>query len=57
MWSRNISCDEVTVREFTYLGGRVSTGGGHEAMVTARTTCGRLSLGGAVSCCMAEDFL
>ena len=34
-------CDEVeTVREFTYLGDRVSTGGGCEAAVTARTICG-----------------
>ena len=32
-------CDEVdTVREFTYLGDRVSTGGGCEAAVTARTS-------------------
>ena len=32
-------CDEVeTVREFTYLGDRVS--GGCEAAVTARTRCG-----------------
>ena len=34
-------CDEVkTVRVFTYLGDRVSTGGGCEAAVTARTRCG-----------------
>ena len=34
-------CDEVkTVREFTYLGDRVSAGGGCEAAVTARTRCG-----------------
>ena len=34
-------CDEVeTVNEFTYLGGRVSAGGGYEAAVTARTRCG-----------------
>ena len=33
-------CDEVeTVREFTYLGDRVSAGGGCEAVVTARTRC------------------
>ena len=33
--------DEVeTVWEFTYLGDRVSTGGGYEAVVTARTRCG-----------------
>ena len=34
-------CDEVeTEREFTYLGDRVSAGGGCEAAVTARTRCG-----------------
>ena len=34
-------CDEVeTVSEFTYLGDRVSAGGGCEAAVTARTRCG-----------------
>ena len=34
-------CDAVkTVREFTCLGDRVSAGGGCEAAVTARTTCG-----------------
>ena len=33
-------CDGVeTVREFTYLGDRVSVGGGCEAAVTARTRC------------------
>ena len=33
-------CDEVeTVSEFTYLGDRVSAGGGCEAAVTARTRC------------------
>ena len=31
-------CDEVeTVREFTYLGDRVSAGGEYDAAVTART--------------------
>ena len=29
-----------TVWEFTYLGDRVSAGGGYEAAVTARTKCG-----------------
>ena len=34
-------CDEVkTVRESTYLGNRVSEGGGCEAAVTARARCG-----------------
>ena len=34
-------CDKVeTVRELTYLGDRVSAGGGCEAAVTARTKCG-----------------
>ena len=33
-------CDNVeTVREFTYLGDRVSAGGGCKAAVTARTRC------------------
>ena len=32
-------CDEV-VKECTYLGDRVSDGGGREAAVTARTRCG-----------------
>ena len=33
-------CDQVeTVREFTYLGDRMSAGGGCEAPVTARTRC------------------
>ena len=34
-------CDEVqTIREFTYLGDRVSAGEGCEAAVTVRTRCG-----------------
>ena len=34
-------CDKVeTVRTFTYLGDRVSTGGGCETAVTARARCG-----------------
>ena len=34
-------CDEVeAVRKLTYLGGRLSAGGGYEAAVTARTRCG-----------------
>ena len=38
-------CDEVkTVREFTYLGDRVSAGGGCEAVVTARMRCGWVKL-------------
>ena len=33
-------CDELeTVSEFTYLGDRVSFGGGCDAAVTARTRC------------------
>ena len=36
-------CDEVeTVRESTYLGDRVSAGGGCEAAVTAKTDIGGL---------------
>ena len=51
-------CDEVkTVREFTYLGDRVSTGGECVAAVHARTRCGCVSLGSVVSCCMLGDFL
>ena len=39
------SCDEVeTVRNFTYLGVRVSACGGYEADVTARTKCGWVKL-------------
>ena len=35
------SCDGVeAVRGFTYLGDRVSAGGGCEAAVTARARCG-----------------
>ena len=34
-------CDEVKkVKEFTYLGDRMSAGGGCEAAVTARIRCG-----------------
>ena len=34
-------CDEQkTVNEFTYLGDRMSAGGGCEAAVTTRTRCG-----------------
>ena len=29
-----------TVREFTYLGDKVSVGGGCEAVMSARTKCG-----------------
>ena len=40
-------CDEVeTVSKFTYLGNRVSAGGGCEADVTARTRCGWTMLRG-----------
>ena len=51
-------CDEVeTVMEFTYLGDRISAGGGCEAAVTARTRCGWVNLGNVMSCCMVGDFL
>ena len=37
---KETSCGKVeTVKEFTYLGDRVSTGGGLEASTTARTRC------------------
>ena len=40
-WSIKKLCDEVeTVSLFTYLGDRVSAGGGYEAVVTVRTRCG-----------------
>ena len=38
-------CEEVeTVSEFTYLGDKVSAGGGCEAAVSARTRCGWVKL-------------
>ena len=38
-------CDEVeTVQELTYLGDRMSAGGGCEAAVTARTRCGWVNI-------------
>ena len=44
-WSRKKSCDEVdTVREFAYLGDRVSACGGCDSAVTARTRCGYVKL-------------
>ena len=47
------SCDEVeSVREITYLGDRVSAGGGCEAAVTAG-----MILGSATRYCMPGDFL
>ena len=45
------------VSEFTYIGDRVSASGGCEVAVTARTRCGWVKLGSAVSCCMTGDFL
>ena len=51
-------CDEVeTARESTYLGDRVSAGGGCEAAVTARTRCGWVKFRECMSCCMAGDSL
>ena len=53
-WSRKGSCDEVeTVREFTYLGDRVSAGSGCEP----EQDVDGLRLGSAMSCCMVGDFL
>ena len=41
MEQENTLCYEVeSVREFTYLGGRLSAGGGCLAAVNARTNCG-----------------
>ena len=45
------------VRELTYLGDRLSAGGGCEAAVTARTRYGGLSLRSAESCCNVGYFL
>ena len=42
---------------FTCLGDRVSAGGGCKAAVTARIRCGGLSLGRAVSWCLADYLL
>ena len=51
-------CDEMeTVSEFTYLGDRVSAGGGCEAAVTARTRWGGEGLGIVVSCWIAGGFI
>ena len=51
-------CGEMkTVREFTYLGDRVSAVGGYYAAVTVRIRSGRVKFRGAVSCCIAGDVL
>ena len=51
-------CDEVeTVSVFTYLGDRVSAGGGYEATVTARTICGWIVFRECDELCMAGDFI
>ena len=51
-------CDEVeAVREFTYVGDRVSAGGVCEASMSARLDMGWLSLRNVVSCCMERGFL
>ena len=42
-----------TVSDFTYLGDRVSAGGGCEAAVTARTRFGWIKFRSVVSCCMS----
>ena len=56
-------CDEVeTIREFTYLGDRVSTGEGCEVAVTARikcwwikfTECGKMLYGKILSLILKE---
>ena len=46
-----------TVREFTYLGDRVSAGGGCEAAVTPEQDVCGLSLRSVVSCCLAGGLL
>ena len=55
--SKKFACDEVgTVKELTYLGDRVSAGGGCEAAVTARTRCRWVKSRECGDCCRA-DFL
>ena len=50
--------DEMeTLRQFTYLGDRVSKGGGCEAAVTARTNCELAKFTECGELCMAGDFL
>ena len=50
-------CNEVeTVRQLTYLGDKVSTGGGCEAAVTART-CWWVKLKNVSSYCMERDYI
>ena len=46
-----------TVREFTYLGERVSAGGGCEDVSLPEQDVGGLSLGSAMRCYMAGGFL
>ena len=51
-------CDEVkTVSEFTYIGDRVSPGGGCEAAVTARTRCGWVKFWECCELLLAGGFL
>ena len=45
------------LNEFTYLGDRMSAGGGCEAAVIARTRCEWVKFFSVVSCCMAGGFL
>ena len=50
--------DEVEiVSEFTYCGDRLLADEGCEAAVTARTRCGGLGFGSALSCFMVGDIL
>ena len=52
------SCYKVeTVRELTYLGDRVSVGGGCEAAVTVRTRCGWVKSRECGELLYGRDFL
>ena len=53
----NLCDEEESVRAFTYLGDRVSAGGGCEVAVMAGQDVSGLSLGSVLSCCMAGDII
>ena len=51
-------CDGVeTVREFTYLGGTVSVGGGCETAVTSRAGLWSVKFWNMATCCVERGFL
>ena len=51
-----LCADVETVREFTYLGHRVSAGGGCEAAATARTRCWGIKLRECVELLYGRTF-